>query len=686
MRALVIAVLAAVLFWLAVTATGAGDAVVVTSERAAVAGAARDRGPGETRKTQAVRTAPRRRASLSADEASAAAAAPADPAPSDIRRVETGAASDERAAAASLVVAGPAGPDPNVTTTAPGQEAPRRTGSGRRPTGVTTGFHDWTLWWAHNREEIFGRLAPRDRSRRAATDAAIRELAVPALRAAIARRDENFDVVSAAILALAKIGDEASIGPLVAIVRNAAGATSDRPDHRFVEESAAVGLGLMGCATPDVCEALAAVVRAPARPGTFVRPFAAASLGRLAGTGTADPATRDVLLGAATAVEADENIRPAALLGLGLLRDANAQESLLAILRTGLRDDATSLDAEIACAIEALGRIGRPGLAGRADDTSLLDAVTAALGAGGVNRVNVRRSAAIALGTIGANCDESTQLKLLATLDAGVESATDASERSFALIAIGRIGGAPGTSARVRRECVAALDARLLVESEPAAPFAALALGLIGLELRLEGRPVDAAKILGPIRERWARERDTRVRGAYAIASGLAGDLSAADSLIAVLNDTHVDARLCGHAAVALGLMQATAARPAIVAALLQHVERELVFNAAIGARLLGDVEAVPDLVAVLDRTDESQYVLGSAALALGRLGDARAVASLVRIQADDKTYPDLTRALAIVALGQIGDRADVPVLARAATDVNYRNRVPALTELLTIL
>ena len=53
---------------------------------------------------------------------------------------------------------------------------------------------------------------------------------------------------------------------------------------------------------------------------------------------------------------------------------------------------------------------------------------------------------------------------------------------------------------------------------------------------------------------------------------------------------------------------------------------------------------------------------------------------------AKDEKCPDLTRALATVALGQIGDRRDAPVLSRLSTDINYRVHVLALTELLTIL
>ena len=97
----------------------------------------------------------------------------------------------------------------------------------------------------------------------------------------------------------------------------------------------------------------------------------------------------------------------------------------------------------------------------------------------------------------------------------------------------------------------------------------------------------------------------------------------------------------------------------------------------------------IGDLVEILRSGEESQYILGSVALALGQIGDERAIKPLLDISADtEKKYPDITRALATVALGQIGDRRDVPTLARVARDINFRaiGGVPSLTELLTIL
>jgi HEAT repeat protein len=109
--------------------------------------------------------------------------------------------------------------------------------------------------------------------------------------------------------------------------------------------------------------------------------------------------------------------------------------------------------------------------------------------------------------------------------------------------------------------------------------------------------------------------------------------------------------------------------------------------DAATGAALLGDSGAVPVLLEILGDLKSSQFVLGSVALALGRIRDARAVEPLAAILEDPgNRYPDLTRALAAVALGQIGDRDGAPVLSRISTDVNYRAYYDAIGEVLTIL
>ena len=77
--------------------------------------------------------------------------------------------------------------------------------------------------------------------------------------------------------------------------------------------------------------------------------------------------------------------------------------------------------------------------------------------------------------------------------------------------------------------------------------------------------------------------------------------------------------------------------------------------------------------------------IQGSAALALGQIGDSRAVVALAEILGNPQCTV-LSRALSAVALGQLGERSDVPVLSRISTDANYRAWFKSLGEVLTIL
>ena len=127
----------------------------------------------------------------------------------------------------------------------------------------------------------------------------------------------------------------------------------------------------------------------------------------------------------------------------------------------------------------------------------------------------------------------------------------------------------------------------------------------------------------------------------------------------------------------------------AIVKALKEREDRDLRVETAVAAGLLSDSGAVKELVKVLTDPKASQFVLGSVALALGQIGDHEAIKPLVRILEPNKangSYPDLTRALVAVSLGQIANRRDLRVLYRISKDINYRASVSALDELLTIL
>src|SRR5262245_28333530 len=299
---------------------------------------------------------------------------------------------------------------------------------------------------------------------------------------------------------------------------------------------------------------------------------------------------------------------------------------------------------------------------------------------------DVRRSAVIALGQIGPQCTAKAQRRVVETLRGVIDANVEEQQRSFALMSLARIGAAKGAESALRRDVTAALR-RVMDKGQGQTPaFAAVALGLVGRAIVGEGGTPEE-DVCAPLRERFAEGGDPQTRGAFALGSGLAQDRLAADTLRATLLDGGADKRVRGWCALALGLIDDRPSVEAVRKTLKSEADRELRVQVATAAGLLGDATVIDDLAAVIKSPDSSNYELGSAALALGQIGDERAVAALLDIATDTgKRYADVPRGLAVVALGQIGDRRDVPVLSRIATDVNYRAHVPSITELLSIL
>ncbi len=589
-----------------------------------------------------------------------------------------------------------------------------KTGGAGRPSSSSKGpgYEDWTFWWNFNKDDIlllksalkdtqagtgtaihtFGKKRTTGGEIKSPTDTKIQESIVPALRAMLDQKDLNFDIQSAAALALAKIGDESIIPTLKKMALNDG---KDGGYNKVVEESAALAFGLLQKDTAEVREFLIDLVSDKDRNASFVRPFAAISLGLLGKESTGYAQTYDALMEIVVGKETKPDVKPAALLAIGLLEDDRAVPELMFMLENGKSSRKSAdgkqaeelSDVELAFVVQALGKIGAPGTA--ENSKAVVDALTERLTGKLAKKVdvNVRRSSAIALGQIGANCSADMQEKVIKTLKDAAKDGEDASERNFAMISLGRIGGAEGVADGARKDVMQALH-YYLDKGKPAnlaQPFAALAMGLVG---RASDSPSEE-DIRKPLRMKFAEGGDPRARGAYAIASGLVRDGAAVSDLVAALKDRGAEKKLRGYSAVALGMIRDGKAKDAIRSALNDDSDRDLRVQTAVAAGLMGDSNVIEDLVKIVEGEKESQFILGSVALALGQIGDERAIDPLLKIAEDkDKKFPEITRALVTVALGQIGDRRDVPTLARVARDINFRaiGSVPSLTELLTIL
>ena len=615
---------------------------------------------------------------------------------------------------------------PGTGTTPPPAGDPPPTpgtgGFGRKGRSKGPGYEDWTFWWNYNKDDIvqlksavrklqsgtrssgvvheFGRKVQGGEHVLTATDAAIRNEIMPALRRLVAEDGLNFDIQSAAAIGLAKIGDEDVVEALKGMARNQRPGKTNGNYHKVVRESAGLSFGLLQKDTEDVRSFLIGIVQDDGLSRSFVRPFSAISLGLLGSKRDRDGASAAALLRVIETKQKSEDLKPSALVALGLLGDVNVVPDLLHMVAKGKAPakGATELtDVERAFAVQALGKIGAAGLPAAADKpenaTAVVDALRDVLKAKKSRKFDrkVRYSAVIALGRLAPVCDAETQIEIVDQLRQIVVKGkgSDASEKNFAMISIGRIGAAEGIDATTRLKAVKILKIQL-DKARPktvAQPYAGLALGLIGRTLRMKGLPTMAEDINEPLRAKFAEMRDARARGAFAIASGLVGDQLAVKELVKTLDDHKADDRLRGYCAVSLGLIGSPESRLAIRKALTSESNRDLRVQTAVAAGLIGDAGVIEPLVTILRSNEESQYILGSVALALGQIGDVRSIKSLVGIAENtENRFPNLTRALATVALGQIGDRRDVPVLSRVSNDFNYRSFVPALRELLSIL
>jgi HEAT repeat protein len=570
-----------------------------------------------------------------------------------------------------------------------------RTGTPRAGAPKVMSFDNWLFWWNHNKDEfILRRTAMRAREasissrgsahfygaaggrnrvdRHPASEKVIFERVVPALGRLIGNRDIHPDIRGGAVIALARCGRPEDVPAILALARPGA------DEDNLVLESAILSLAMMQVKTPAVREFLVTFLDDMDRPFR-ARAFAALAIGLLRDD---SPEAFAALARRLDGREATLDLPVCALTAIGLIGDEARVADLLRWLEAGGCGTAKFKDLERAHLIGALGRIGSP-KAMKAVETALLRGDTL-----------TRRSAVIAFGQILPQAEPAAQLSGVNRLVAALKDEDDNTARGFGLVSIGRLGGADGAPEAVRKAAEAVLLREFRGGPEPTRPFAALALGILAFEWGEE--PVKPAEmkyaVIDALRGDLAALRGDKVAlGADAIALGLVGerDPDTVKLLVRILDDRGMEKKLRGSAAVALGLIGDLAARDSILRVLEEREDRGLRVDAAIGAGLLGDASAVERLAAILSEPKSTQFVLGSVALALGQIGDARALDGLMAVVEPEKVdgkYPDLTRALAVVAVGQIVDRAEVRVLYRLSKDVNYRASVNALEEVLSIL
>ncbi|MBL8729781.1 MAG: HEAT repeat domain-containing protein [Planctomycetes bacterium] len=254
----------------------------------------------------------------------------------------------------------------------------------------------------------------------------------------------------------------------------------------------------------------------------------------------------------------------------------------------------------------------------------------------------------------------------------------DQQTRSFALLALARIGGT-----RVRDRMLAGLpQASAAIEL----PWYAIALGVWSAR-RLEsglatGAAVDIDRgVADALRAAFRAARTPAAIGSLGLALGLMQDVeSGAAVRSALVQNAHRD-DLAGYLALGLGLMGDHDATGEVRALVRASVRRPQVLQQGVRTLgLLGDFTVVDELCQQLQHPEPSLLRLSAVAAALGQIGDRRSLEPLLAMLDDERLTP-LTRAFAAVALGTVCDPAPLPWNAAYATTTNYRAATETLTD-----
>ncbi len=606
-------------------------------------------------------------------------------------------------------LAGPTAPP--TMPTGPRTLASRRTRLGAyRSIGTNT----WTLWWALNRNALLPdrleglrrrTVTPRDGDRplgetwaQARAEVARGKVLPFLLRLLDPKARTRDDVRASALLALGRCGEP---GVSVPVLR---GWLHDARAADIVRESAALAIGLLRRTLPaQRCSPLALDgvrdelldVFDDTKAPTRVRAFAALSLGLLADQDYATGWTKDgrlvtrALWQRLEGSKLSEELTTAVLTALGM----QPSEGLSEEQRAGLQG--------IAMGKRLLGRAW--------SNAERSHALTAALRIGGPRATPflvrmleqrrapqaVRRSVFVALGEHVSHMEAEDRYRVGKALAKAIKSARDPLTHGLAQIAVGFLLEADLAAGRTRVLDDRDLARLLVVEAQRGQPdtrgFSALALALAVRGARAGGVPGTASAFVpeatGVLQEGLnARRADVLVRGAFAVAVGVAGMRASVDTLRGLVEDTHAPPALRGYAAVALGHLgvQAREVERSLRLALVEKHEEGLRRDAALALAMLGGGSVATTLLKELERGGTEQ-LFGEVVVAVGVLADLSAVDSLLAL-ANDRGRSELSQALAVVALGRLVDPEPRPSLTRLTRHANYPARTASLEAAYTIL
>jgi HEAT repeat protein len=627
----------------------------------------------------------------------------------------------------------PVGPSTPVSPTAPttpgGPSGPQG-GSGPLGPISQSGGGDlgpdltgWSFWWEFNKAPYLDlknrihtpgtitgnpgfflgqgdRTAAIDRLR--PTAAQIHGKVVPALLA-ILDGESNPDIVTACLIALAKIGDIPD--------ENGESILKDRIEERLgdpeaeVVETAAVALGILGHerSIPTLFEILgdSPAGRKLVDRGEVpwrARAFAAFGLGVI-GSRIADREREQEIVRVLTdTLESDDSrnrdIQVACLISLGLVPldtigvpdDLPEGELGPEVSRTaqldyllGFLDDSAEHKLVRAHVPTALCRLlTAPGMPPELRDrykSRIAEALLKRLGRRNGEEREVVQSAALALGLLGDADDDPIDRRIRAVLAAVPKEVKDAQARSFSLIAMASIAGNGTIDAESDAGIAEAhryLVGQFVRGKSRQRPWAGLAIGVLGNELARSDRAPETVRELALVlRTALAEERNPEILGALALGTALLGDAGSIEQLLQLLARLNDDTAR-GYVAVALGLLGERAAVEPIQRVLRESKYRpELLRQAAIALGLLGDKDVVDSLRTMLS-TSKTLACQAAVSGALGFIGDRRSIDPLLAML-ENKQHTPLARAFAVAALGIVADDDPLPWNSAIGIDLNYR-------------
>jgi HEAT repeat protein len=635
---------------------------------------------------------------------------------------------------------GPSAPGPSGPST-PGPAGPAAPGSSGGPSGPSTPTGQagtdltlWQFWWGFNKDPYLN-LKSKIHSDATATgtddfflghgqknqakdsmapsEETIRGTIVPALIEALQTERHN-DIVTGAMMALAKIGDEQSEDGTSKFEQVILPFLADGSQE--IAETAAVALGVLG--NPKSIDTLEHLLLDDAEGRKLVgseagvnyrtRAFSAFGLGQI-GYYDENPEDRQRIVEILWKVaemprQSTRDLKVAAIISMGLVpldpapADAEPVEEkrgkAVAVLPTNRQEqiqyllqfflDENNKDRGYLVRAHAPRAIVKLMEDLDSDVYEALKAdVVKAFGPyvkkQGKGEKELRQSASLAFGQLGDLDGSDADVKIREGLmDASND--TELQVKNFSVIALGQVGGHPGTGddpVAGEKDVRDFLLKTLSRGKTQQKPWAGLAVGVMERGL-LDKNRQQSAGALTALRDSLAKSKAPREVGAFAIGLGIAGDQEASGVLLDKLENMSDD-ETRGYVAVALGLMNSVDSIETIQKMVEESKYRgELLKQAAIGLGLLGDKALVTQLVGMLEdaKTLTTQAAIASA---LGFIGDKRSVDPLVAML-KDSSKTGAARGFAAVALGIVAEREPLPWNAKFSVDTNYRANTTTLT------